>query len=494
MWWYANILTTAAGFNPGYITVDAETRIPRTVVNGKAKVRDTTLCANNNVYGLKGLVTSTGFVGTVSGVWRTFLSKSVAGKFYRDAAGTIEDSSYTGAAFFIPSSTELARDSSKIYLYANNNICPSGALDSLIIRYSPSPQIKITAPTTVCANNSTINLSANLTVAGGLVWGGRRSTGAALTGTFSPPTSLTPTYTLGAGEAPTSAPPNVLIFIATTTGNGKCNPVISTQVAVTVNPAFTVSTPGSTLICATQPNQPLNARISNGITTTTGLWSTNGSGTFSNGLSTTTVLSTTYTFSPNDVANNGVTLSLISTGNGNCNASSGNMVISMYKAPTVVANPGPTVCENNPSAVLSGSATNASATLWTILGSNLGSFSPSPNVLSITYTPSSTQIAINKPLPTSVTLELQASLAGCITAKSQTTVTINRAPTISAGPSQFVCANNPTVTLVGTITPSSTGEGTGATWSGGGGSFFPSSNITSTTTGVTYTLSPAEIA
>ena len=64
------------------------------------------------------------------------------------------------------------------------------------------------------------------------------------------------------------------------------------------------------------------------------------------------------------------------------------------------------------------------------------------------------------------------------------TVFFTTSPTVEAGVNQMVCANNPTITLNGSITIA-----TGAVWTGGSGTFTPNNN----TLNATYTPSAAEI-
>ena len=64
------------------------------------------------------------------------------------------------------------------------------------------------------------------------------------------------------------------------------------------------------------------------------------------------------------------------------------------------------------------------------------------------------------------------------------TITITPPPTVNAGVNEVYCANNPAISLGGSVTVAS-----GGTWSGGSGSFNPNAS----TLNATYTPSQSEI-
>lgn len=127
-WWYSNILSTVFGVRFAFIKANAEIRIPSII----SKTRDTTLYPGNYIYTLNGFATTSGQSIFLKNVWRTNLPKSLQGTF---SDSTSLNSTYT------PSTTDLSRDSVKVYLYVYFPDCNSGALDSLIIRYSKVPKI-----------------------------------------------------------------------------------------------------------------------------------------------------------------------------------------------------------------------------------------------------------------------------------------------------------------------------------------------------------------
>ena len=205
-----------------------------------------------------------------------------------------------------------------------------------------------------------------------------------------------------------------------------------------------------------------------------GSWS-GGNGTFSPGSN---VLNPTYTPSQGEIANGFVTLTLTTTGNGNCLAVTDEVTISFSDAPTADAGPNQTVCANNPDVQLAGEVTIATGGVWS---GGEGSFSPNANDLNAVYTPSADEIAAG-----SVQLTLTTTGNGdCLPVTDVMTINITPTPVVNAGSDLFSCANSPTVTLSGSVTVAS-----GGIWSGGNGQFTPSN----TSLTATYTPSEAEIA
>jgi hypothetical protein len=127
---------------------------------------------------------------------------------------------------------------------------------------------------------------------------------------------------------------------------------------------------------------------------------------------------------------------------------------------------------------LAGSVTGATGGTWT---GGTGTYSPNANTLNAVYTPSPAERTAG-----TVTLTLTSTGNGtCNPVTDQVTFSITPAPTANAGVDQVLCANNAVASLSGSFTVA-----TGAVWSGGAGSFDPSTtNMVST-----YTPTATEIA
>src|SRR6185436_8142690 len=139
----------------------------------------------------------------------------------------------------------------------------------------------------------------------------------------------------------------------TTTGNGTCV-AVSDAMVVTITAAPTIDAGVDQTVCANNANVSLSGNVT---VVSGGSWSTSGSGTFSPN---NTTLNATYSPSAADKSAGSVTLTLITTGNGNCAAVSDAMVITITTAPTSNAGSDQTVCANNATVTLSGSVTVAS--------------------------------------------------------------------------------------------------------------------------------------
>ncbi|MCB0783924.1 MAG: hypothetical protein KDC02_06780, partial [Flavobacteriales bacterium] len=179
-----------------------------------------------------------------------------------------------------------------------------------------------------------------------------------------------------------------------------------------------------------------------------------------------------------ELAAGSVTLTLISAGNGTCNAVSDQVTWTITPAPTANAGVDRVLCANNAATLLSGSFTVASGAVWS---GGAGTFDPSTTNMGAIYTPTAVEIAAG-----SVTLTLTTTGNGlCNAATDQVLLTFTDAPTANAGPDVTVCANNGTVALNGSVQVA-----TGGSWSGGTGTFSPNAN----TLNASYTPGAADIA
>ncbi|MBK6985066.1 MAG: hypothetical protein IPH32_10085 [Bacteroidetes bacterium] len=120
--------------------------------------------------------------------------------------------------------------------------------------------------------------------------------------------------------------------------------------------------------------------------TTSGIW-TGGAGTYNPN---NTALTATYTPSAGELFAGFVNLTLTSTANGNCNASSDVITIVFTNAPSVYAGADLFSCKNNANASLSGIVSGPTTTgIW---AGGTGTFSPSNTSLNPTYIPSAADL------------------------------------------------------------------------------------------------------
>src|SRR5690606_24727795 len=179
----------------------------------------------------------------------------------------------------------------------------------------------------------------------------------------------------------------------------------------------------------------LNGSVSGG--STTGIWTSNGSGTFEPN---DTDLNATYVPSVGDLALGSVTLTLTSTGN--CTPESDQMVVNFAPLPIADAGTPISSCSNAPNVPLAGSILNAIGGVWT---GGAGAFLPSNSNLNATYTPTAAEVAGG-----SLTLYLTTTGNGvCPAVTDSVLVTFTPSPTANAGADQSRCANAPAATLNG---------------------------------------------
>lgn len=220
-------------------------------------------------------------------------------------------------------------------------------------------------------------------------------------------------------------------------------------------------------ICANNSTVSLNGSISGA---TGGTWS-GGAGTFSDPNS----LTATYTPSAGEVAMGMVTLTLTSTGNGTCAASSDQVAINITPAPVVSAGENKTVCGNSVS--LSGSVAIATGGIWSTIGT--GTFTPDGSSLSSTYTFSAEDTSKGI-----VFFALTSTGNGaCTPVQDSMVVTIAAKPVLEAGDvNQSACGSE--ISLSASVT-----SGFEIEWDGSG--IFSPNN---TTKSVTYQFTADEIS
>lgn len=348
--------------------------------------------------------------------------------------------------------------------------CPI-AFDTVVVTAFPSSIIVGAGADRIDCNNSSpfsIQLNGVVVAATGGIW---TSTG---TGTFSPnATTLNASYLPSAAEL---AAGKVLLTL-TSTGNGTC-PADTDQVYIKISNAPVVDAGNTITVCSNNSLVQLNGAVS-GITTT-GTWSTSGSGTFSPNANT---LNAIYTPSQSDINAGVVTLSLSSTNNGICVPTVDNVTVIINSAPVLSANVNQTVCANAPNVMLNALTGVAPIQLlWTSTGT--GTFVPNATTLNATYVPSANDINNG-----AVNLIVTSTNNGLCNPVSDTmSVTITPAPVVNAGTNLSRCLNNiGTITLNGSVT----GGATTGTWTtpNGTGSFSPNAN----TLNATYTPSLNDI-
>jgi gliding motility-associated-like protein len=230
---------------------------------------------------------------------------------------------------------------------------------------------------------------------------------------------------------------NAGTYSLTTVINGCASPAGTANVVI--NTPATVNAGADQVICVTQKQVNLSGNVSGG--TSTGIWATNGTGSFS---PTNGQLNTQYIPSQQDLIKGAVTLSLASTSKDDCTINTDDVVITFAPTPAVDAGPDEDVCSQSTVIQLTGKLLKPGTAIWTTSGS--GTFSPSANQINANYIPSASDIANG-----TLTLVLTYQNAGiCDIATDNVVIKFTLPPTLNAGGSRYVLLNH-TITLQPTV-------------------------------------------
>lgn len=331
--------------------------------------------------------------------------------------------------------------------------------DTMIVTFSTSPGVEAGTPISVCSNSPLATLGGTIFNASGATWS------SPTTGSFNPSvSSLSATYSPSAADLSNGS----VILTLTTTNDSSCVNV-SDVVTITYTPSPVVEAGPPQTVCADNPVFTLAGSVTGG--STTGIWT----GGTPSGYSNTTDLTGTYTPSVSEISSGSVVLTLTSTANGGCLPVNDNVTLSIVPVTVVEAGPAVNVCDTTSSIVLNGTVSGQTTTGQWIGGG--GSFAPSRNSLTATYTPTSGEISAGV-----VTLFLQStSDPFCSPVTDSMQITFSTEPTVNVGPDDIVCSGDFPYTLDAVGSPGQ--------WIGGAGTFAPNR----TTQSATYTPDVTEI-
>ncbi len=275
---------------------------------------------------------------------------------------------------YTPSPADLAADSVALFMSSAGSFfaCPSD-IDTLVIYFTPSPQVIPGSDITLCASNQVVNLNGSIT---GPTTTGIWSTEG--TGAFTPSqTSLVTDYLVS--DADTAA--GYFYIVLTSTNNLNClEEKDSLLVTIIPEPSVSINSPDS--VCSNTAILLLQGTVSNGFGVT---WSTSGFGSIANPNS----LNTSYAVSTIDTTAGFIDVFLNATGV--CSDVKDSMRITFVNPPVVFAGLDQSYCSNEP-VQLNGliSGPNPSG-VWSTLGT--GSFNPGNAFLQTLYFPSAADVA-----------------------------------------------------------------------------------------------------
>ncbi|MBI3136861.1 MAG: PKD domain-containing protein [Bacteroidetes bacterium] len=397
---------------------------------------DQVLCKSNTDINLTGSVTG----GVTTGIWSVL-----------DGTGTFADPVNMNTTY-TPSPSDYTQGYLTFVLQSTGNCLPE--YDTMSVSFIESPVVTAGADQFYCRNNvPDIPLNGTLQFAVGSVWSGGNG------GAFDDISDLNTNYV----ASPADILEDSLILIITSSGSFFSCPDDKDSVVIYFTDPATVFAGPDIVTCASQPDVPLAGSVTGA--SSTGIWTTSGSGSFS---PSETNLVTDYTMSSSDTTLNNLTLVLTSTNNGGCLAVADSLMVTILDQPEVTITSGDSICANLPVINLDGTVTTGYSVLWTVDG--FGSIA-SPATLNTTYTvnPADT---ING----SIMVHLATSGGICPIEEDSLLISFIAPPVANAGPDQAYCSNE-LVALNGVLS----GSASSGTWtSTGTGTFSPSNMLLNT--------------
>jgi gliding motility-associated-like protein len=398
---------------------------------------DTTLCSAAPTVDLVGSVSG----GTTTGIWSVL-----------NGSGTLNNPTNLTTTYD-PVQSDIDQGSVTFVLQSTGNCDPR--YDTVVVDFIESPVISAGLDDTYCKNNvGAIPISGSLQFALASTWSG------GVGGSFGNVADLNTTYT----PSPTDlANDSVALYITSSGSFFSCPDDEDTLVIYFTEPP-SVFAGADIVTCSSDSDVPVNGLVSG--PTTTGVWSTSGSGAFD---PSEFDLSNDYLISSADTAAGTVTLVLTSTNNGNCLAVSDSLTLTILDKPTVTILTEDSLCANVPTLNLDGAVTTGYPTLWTIPTG--GGAISNPTSLNTTY-----NIVPADTIGGSIWIYLETTGGICPTETDSLEIQFVPPPVVDAGLDQNFCANEPAA-LAGLLS----GTASGATWSSlGTGNFDPSPNLLNT--------------
>lgn len=302
---YVKIILNSTGICPNVAdTFKLQVKQPPIVNAGS----NTFVCTNNSTIQLNGNV----YGATNQGVW-TVLSPG---------SGTFVNGVTSFTPIYQLSTSDTTLNQLSFVLTSTNNAGCIAVSDTVEVGISKAPLVKASSiqPIIRCSNNGSVSLN-------GLISGTVTTTGIWQTngsGVFLPNNvALSTNYHPSVNDVTFGS---VWLFLEST-NNGLCFAEKDSVQIIFTSPSY-ANAGGDLNSCVNDPQAKLNG-IVNGTLTTSGTWS-GGGGTY---LPSNSALNATYLATPSEVSQGFVTLTLTSTNNGNCLATSDDLKINFQQKP-----------------------------------------------------------------------------------------------------------------------------------------------------------------
>jgi gliding motility-associated-like protein len=397
---------------------------------------DTTYCTGDFPIDLNGSVTG----GTTTGAWQIL-----------NGTGTLNTPTNL-VTTYDPTVSDFAQGTLTFVLGSTGNCDP--VYDTVVVTFVESPDVTAGTDDIYCKNNvGSIPIEGTLQFAAGTNWSGGSG------GAFGNVGDLITTYTPSPADL---AADSVELYITSAGSFFACPNDEDTVVIYFTDPPAVVAG-ASQVVCASTDSVFLAGSVTGA--STTGIWTTSGSGAFS---PSDIDLNAAYQITPADTTAGSITFTLSSTNNGSCLAVTDSLTVTILDKPEIIITTADSVCANVSTFDLTGTVTTGFSINWTVIGSGGVTL---PSSLNTTYTISPIDTAAGF-----VDVILETTGGICPTEQDSMRVFFVEPPRVNAGIDQEFCANEP-IQLNGTLT----GSALGATWtSTGTGGFTPGSAFLST--------------
>jgi hypothetical protein len=251
--------------------------------------------------------------------------------------GTFANANSMTLATYTPSAADLTAGSVTITLTATGNSPCGNATSNKTLTLYKQPTATAGGSQTIC-QNQTAQVSGATSSNGTINWT-ENGAGSITLGQG----TLTPTYTAAAGDAGNA------VTLTMTVSNGTCTPATATY---TVNVlALPTATAGSAFLTCANSGFVNVASGSSASNNSGVLWTSNGTGTFTDANSLTLA---TYTPSAADILTGSVTFTLTAFGNGSCNNATSNKTLTILPVPVAT---GVAICQGQSSQAMTSSTT-----------------------------------------------------------------------------------------------------------------------------------------
>lgn len=357
-------------------------------------------------------------------------------------------------ATYVLSSEDSTSGGIEIYLTSEedpNGVCDAYT-DTMSLSIVERPTIDLGLDYDQCEDNPIIELNPSYTNAGGIRWDVSGD------GVFVPSSAAdTVTYTI----APEDLETGVVGFTATTTHNGSCK-TYSDDVLIRFTDAPTIAVFEDVIVCDNIGDVSIEALFS---VATGVVWTSGTNGVFDDSLAT----KAEYTLSEEDIANQRVIVTGTTTGNGDCQAVSAEVVIDIEASPSFVFINEGLICQDYDEVSLRSTVQNADSIQWSVVGT--GEFEDGDYTsLEVNYI-----LSEEDKLQDSLLVIISSVLDEyCLVEKDTTVISIERAPVVDVS-SAAICTNFDEIGVSASIENAG-----GVFWSSANGGVFEDIQDTST--------------